>query len=84
MAYMAVVVSSDAADVELDLALFKGDKRGFLAGFGVVDLDTHGLFHRVDMRGRESRGQERGSRTRSVSACFCRIPDSCRCLSAFS
>ena len=79
MAYMAVVIGGDAADVELDLALFKGDKGGFLAGFGVVDLDTHGLFHRVDMRDRERRGQERGlAITYFKSACLCHICGICR------
>ena len=47
MAYMAVIIGGDAADIELDLALFQGDEGGFSPGFGVVDLDTHGLFHRV-------------------------------------
>ena len=59
MAYVAVVIGGDAADVELDLALFKGDKGRFLTGFGIVDLDTHGLFQRVDMHNRESSEQER-------------------------
>ena len=57
VAYMAVIIGSDAADVELDLPLFQGDKGGFSAGFGVVDLDTHGLFHGVDMHAGKGMGR---------------------------
>ena len=48
MTDMAVVIGGDAADIELDLPLFQGDQGRFLAGLGVVDFYTHGLFRRLD------------------------------------
>lgn len=77
MAYMAVVVGGDAADVELDLSLLQGDKGGFLTGLGVEDFDTHGLFHCVDMHGMESAREARGGMACPASACFRRTLSFC-------
>ena len=44
MADMAVIVRSDSADVEFNMALFDGTKRFFSAGQGIVNFDRHLLF----------------------------------------
>jgi hypothetical protein len=40
---MAIVISGDAADVELDMALFQRLERNLGAGAGVIESDGHFL-----------------------------------------